>query len=299
MKNFLFSLFDFSARALSRLSRIFLHLERRWKPTDFQYRSVVHSTRYNMMEAPNEPYYTEQYWQVILPHLSKLHQEARIIDLGCGQGRFTVKLGKFFTRGQIKGCDLSEEAVSQAKNYASRDSVTNIDLKVQSIADCLKNFSEKTVDAILINEVTFFYPHWKQDLPHIIQALKPGGILIISFRPQYFYALYLVRNRLWEEVESVLKNRQGAILESSTLFTWQTSDEIRNLLTQEYGLILLELQGIGTCSGIPQDPHDHICQPSHLNAEEKEQLMKLELELGKKFPDGGRYILAVASKPEP
>jgi hypothetical protein len=81
MKNFLFSLFDFSARALSRLSRIF-HLERRWKPTDFQYRSVVHSTRYNMMEAPNEPYYTEQYWQVMLPHLSKLHQEARIIDLG-------------------------------------------------------------------------------------------------------------------------------------------------------------------------------------------------------------------------
>ena len=68
------------------------------------------------------------------------------------------------------------------------------------------------------------------------------------------------------------------------------------LFDQEHDLTLLELKGVGVCSGMQYDPHDYICQPSLLNAEERKQLMKLELDLGNIFPDGGRYILAVACK---
>lgn len=252
-----------------------------------------------MVAARDEPYYAEQYWRVMLPHLDKLPRNAAALDLGCSQGRLTIRLGKLFTQGWVVGCDLSAEAIAQARSYAAQDSAGNIDFRVQSIADCIGNLSEDSVDAILLTEVTFFYPKWKQDLPGIIRALKPDGILIISFRSQYFDALCLVRDRLWEGVDPVLQDRQGAIFGSSTIFAWQTSEEIKSLLVGDYGLELLELRGIGVCSGIPGDPHDHICQPSQISADERMQLMKLELELGKIVPDGGRYILAVARKPSP
>jgi len=205
-------------------------------------------------------------------------------------------LSKLFSQGRVVGCDLSAEAIAQAKDYAARDSITNIDFRIQPIAECLRGFSEKSVDAVLLTEVTFFSPQWKQDLPGIIHTLKPGGIFVISFRSQYFDALCLVRGLFWEEVDTVLQDRQGAIFGSSTVFTWQTSEEINSLLVDGCGLELLELRGIGVCSGIPGDPHDYICQPGELSDDERMQLMKLELELGKNVPDSGRYILAVARK---
>ncbi|MEC9332035.1 MAG: methyltransferase domain-containing protein [Verrucomicrobiota bacterium] len=296
MKNFLFVIFEFLSRVFSRLSRVSLGLALRSRSNDIQRRSVIFSTRHDMVKAPEESFYAEQYWQTMLPHLSKLPQDAKILDLGCGQGRFLVKLGKLFTKGQIVGCDLSEGAIAQAKGYVAQSLKRNIDLRVQSISDCLNSFGEKSIDAALVNEVTFFYPDWKLDLPQIIKVLKPGGFIIISFRPQYFSALQLIRERLWSSIETLLQKRQGRILGSSTIYTWHTSKEIKMLFDQEYDLTLLELKGVGVCSGIAYDPHDYICQPSLLNAQERKQLMKLELEFGKDFPDGGRYMLAVACK---
>lgn len=297
MKSFRFSLFDYSARALAKLSRLSRSLAHKWTPADTQQRNVIGSTRYDMVAARNEPYYAEQYWRVMLPHLDKLPRNAKALDLGCSQGRLTIRLGKLFTQGSVVGCDFSAEAIALARNYAAHDSTGNIDFRVQPIADCIGDLSKNSVDVILLTEVTFFYPKWKQDLPGIIRALKPGGILIISFRSQYFDALCLVRGRLWEGIDPVLQDREGAILGSSTIFTWQTSEEIRSLLVGGYGFELLDLRGIGVCSGIPGDPHDHICQPSQISPGERAQLMELELELGKSVSDGGRYILAIVRKP--
>lgn len=297
MKNFLFLLFDISARAFAKLSRLLLGLAHKWAPDDIQQRRVIGSTRYDMVAAQDEPYYAEQYWRVMLPHLDKLPCDAQALDLGCSQGRFTIRLGKLFGQGRVVGCDLSAEAIAQARSYAAHDAIGNIDFRVQPIADSISDFSEDSVDVVLLTEVTIFYPKWKQDLPRIIQILRPGGVLVISFRSQYFDALCLVRGRLWEGIDPVLKDRQGAIFGSSMIFTWQTSEEIRSFLVEVCGLELLDLCGIGVCSGIPGDPHDHICQPSQLSNSEREQLMELELELGKIVPDGGRYILAVTRKP--
>ena len=274
-----------------------LSVARKLEPADMRQRSVIGSASYDMVAAPDEPYYAEQYWRAMLPHFGMLPKDANALDLGCSQGRFTSRLAKLFSDGRVVGCDLSTEAIDQARDYAAADSVVNIDFRAQSIVECLEDFGEESVDVVVMTEVTIFYPEWNADLPRIIRTLKPGGVLIVSFRSQYFDALCVARRRLWESVEAVLRDRQGTIFDSSLVFTWHTSAEIRNLLVERYGLELLELRGIGVCSGISGDPHDHICQPSQLSNSEREQLMKLEVELGKSVPDGGRYILAVARKP--
>ena len=296
MKKFFFHFFSFSFRVFSKLSRLSLSNARKLDTIDGWQRNVIGSTRYDMVVAPDEPYYAEQYWAVIRPLLDTLPKDAKALDLGCSQGRLTIRLGKLFAQGHVVGCDLSAEAITNARVYAGCESVENLDFQVCPISDCIKTFSEQSIDVIIMTEVTFFYPEWKQDVPRIIQTLRPGGILIMSFRTQYFDALCLVQRNLWEDVEPVLEDRQGAIFGSTSVFTWQTSEEIRAFMVEEHGLELLELRGIGVCSGIPGDPHEHICKPSQLDDRERIKLMKLELELGKTVPDGGRYILAIARK---
>lgn len=275
-----------------------MSIARRFEPSDIQQRGVIGSTSYNMFTAPDESYYAEQYWNAMLPYFSMLPKNASALDLGCSQGRLTTMLARFFSDGQVTGCDLSAEAIHQAREYAAVDSIVNINFCAQSIDQCLGDYEDESVDVVVMTEVTIFYPEWERDLPRIVRILKTGGILICSFRSQYFDALCLVRSRMWESVEPVLRNRQGPIFGSPIVFTWQTSAEITEILAGRHGLELLDLRGIGVCSGIPGDPHDVICQPSQLSNAEREQLMKLEVQLGKTVPDGGRYILAIARKPD-
>lgn len=47
-----------------------------------------------------------------------------ILDVGCGGGSFTQKLGKRYSSCQIKGIDISTEAISYAKTHNQRNNVT-------------------------------------------------------------------------------------------------------------------------------------------------------------------------------
>lgn len=121
----------------------------------------------------------------------------------------------------------------------------------------------------------------------------------MSFKSKYFYALTIARHRVWENVDMLINQTQGRIGRGSPVeFTWQTSAEVRNILTDKFGLNLIDIVGIGVVSGMEgHDPHDNIVRPSLLNNSEREALMKLELALAPQVPDAGRYILAVARKP--
>ncbi|KOR36675.1 hypothetical protein AM228_10905 [Planktothricoides sp. SR001] len=299
MKKIIYPSFFLTSRVFDKLSRIFRGVANNFEPEDIQENLVRKSTQYNMVTAPDEPYYAEQYWTFIRPHLDKLSGQIQAIDLGCCQGRFTLRLAQLFPTGQVVACDFSPDAISTAKQYAQKASVTNISYRVQTISECLETIEPNTCDIILMTEVTFFYPKWQLDLPKIVESLKPGGILVMSFKSKYFYALTIARHRVWENVDMLINQTQGRIGRGSPVeFTWQTSTEIREILTDKFGLTLLDLVGIGVVSGMKgHDPHDDIVQPSLLNNSGREALMKLELTLAPQVPDTGRYILAVARKP--
>jgi len=292
----MYYLLVFLSRIVNKINKIITSLTRRWEPADIQYKNVISSTAYNMVTAPDESYYADQYWSIIYPHLTNMPPDPNILDLGCGQGRFTLKLAEAFPKGKIYACDISETAIEQLKAYAKKQSLNNINFCAESIDVIIQKFGSDSVDIIFFLEVSFFYPNWRKSLDNAIDALKPGGIIAASFRSQYFNALYLVRHKTMEHFETLIKHREGRIFGHSTVFTWQTDYEIKELLANEYGLELLDVRGIGVCSGIPGDPHDYICRPSLLTKEERQRLMDFELELGKTVPDAGRYLLAVARK---
>ena len=94
----------------------------------------------------------------------------------------------------------------------------------------------------------------------------------------------------------LLKKRIGSIFNGPVTFTWNKSNEIRQLFNKELDMELLDLIGIGCCSGIKNDPHENIINPSLLSREEQFSLMKLEISLGSELPDAGRYMMAIAKK---
>jgi SAM-dependent methyltransferase len=251
-----------------------------------------------MVVAADEPYYAAQYWQVISPFFMDMPEEAQCLDLGCSQGRFSLRLATRFPQGKVLGCDISVPAIAAARRNADEVSLRNVEFRVESIERTLKLCGTESQDIVMMTEVTFFYPDWRLQLSEIMRVLRPGALIVISFRSQYFDGLCLVRGRCWHNTGMLLEDRRGRLFNGQMEFSWQTSREIRSLLTCNHGLELLELCGIGVCSGIPGDPHDHLVRPSQLDSVEQDHLMKLELELGRSVPDAGRYILSVARKPK-
>lgn len=263
-----------------------------------QVSDVIRSTRHDMASDPDEAYYAAQYWHWISPALSRLPRNMTCLDLGCGQGRFAVKVAEHFPEGRVVGVDISAAAIAAARQRAVE---RHVEGRTTFVADDIEAFLERQgcglVNLVLLTEVTFFWPSWREWLKRICDLLPPGGLVCIAFRSQYFDALCIARQGLWSNVPDVLRERKGRILGGKTVFTWQTSAEVRELLVGDMGLELVQMVGIGCASGLRGDPLDGIARPSLLDGAARQRLMELELSLGPTLPDAGRYMLAIASRP--
>lgn len=291
----LFHLSSFLARVSGRASRDLLRLATHFQPPEMQLDEISRSTSYDMVHAPDEPYYADQYWGFIAPALDSLPPTAQCLDLGCSQGRLTLRLAQRFPAGMVSGCDVSSRAIESARENAATRGLSNVELSVSSIDAMLERSEPATQDVVVMTEVTFFFPDWEKSFPAALETLRPGGILVMSFRSQYFNALCIARARLWDSVDTVLDRRRGRIFPTLTEFGWQTSGEVRRLF-EDYGVELLSLNGVGVCSGILGDPHDVVARPSLLTDAELRKLSELERGLGASVPDGGRYMLAIGRK---
>src|SRR5262245_57385296 len=202
-----------------------------------------------MVAHPDEPYYRAQYWhwiEKILDSVS-LPSSAVCLDLGCGQGRLTVPLAHRYDSGTVIGIDFSAEAINSAKRYASELEINNIDYRVGDIHEAVKGWPGASAHVVLMTEVTFFYPRWREDFAELERVLAPGGILVIAFRPQYYDALNLAKHRMWEQFDLLLNRRSGRLYGDTADFTWQKSAEVRALFAEETEMDLMELIGIGCC----------------------------------------------------
>ncbi len=99
----------------------------------------------------------------------------RILDLGCGQGRDALFLGRLGY--QVTGIDISDVGIKQMNNIAQIE-----DLKVKGIvADIYSYKISDEYDAVLLDSIIHFYKNdlvkEKKLLKKIIYELKSGGML--------------------------------------------------------------------------------------------------------------------------
>ena len=260
LKLFIYRILFFLERFFLAISKYFSSISKKSYPILSHWDLVKASTSYDMVGSPSENYYADQYWRILKTYLPNKYEKINVYDLGCSQGRFSAKIALEFPNSTINACDLSEDAISQAKKRAKFLGVINrISYEIKSIENFLATCENNSADVLVMTEVAFFYPQWINNFPSMVKVLRLHGIIVMSFRPQYYDALQLTKARLFNNVDKLLSERNGSIYDTNVTYSWQKSQEIREMFESEPTLQVLEICAIGACSGIAGDPHASIC----------------------------------------
>lgn len=101
--------------------------------------------------------------------------EKEILDLGCGYGRFGIKLAEF-TSAKVTGIDISDVSVERANNFARERGVKNFHA-VKSDFKTIKD--EGYYDIVLC--INMLHHTNDRDLiaRNVFKSLKPGGVWIV------------------------------------------------------------------------------------------------------------------------
>ena len=101
------------------------------------------------------------------------HRFDRILDIGCGDGKFTVLIGKAWKAKEVYGVDISEKGVEMARKKGIK--AFRVDVDEESLP-----FENNYFDAIYagaIIEHLFDPDHF---LNEIYRVLKPEGLLVLD-----------------------------------------------------------------------------------------------------------------------
>jgi len=250
-------------------------------------------------ENPAETYYAEVYKYFLTHHVNDLLTGTRprkILDVGCGTGRFAVDLAA--CGHDVTALDYTADAIDMVRQKAEAREVS-LSLHHGNAEDVLGDFPGGSFDVILCFEMLYVVPSFREIMESMSRLLKPEGILACSHRPPHYFIQTLLRKGKYETALRVAQSSEGIlpISKAPVYYNWQTRDELKHLY-KEVGLELSGLHSIGAFSGFGVDGMAVIANPEVMSRAEREQLLELETEGIQDYSTTGRYVLAMAQKPK-
>ena len=99
-------------------------------------------------------------------------QDASVVDLGCGTGRFTLKVSERVGCGEIYGVDVWEEGLKEAKIKGVKTQRMDLNERL--------NFPDKSFNVVVSNQVIehLFFP--SKFVQEIHRILKKDGYMVMS-----------------------------------------------------------------------------------------------------------------------
>lgn len=250
---------------------------------------------WDMVAEPDEHFYLAQYWHWLEPILRRLPADARILDIGCGQGRLTLPMAEAMPKAILVGVDVSQEALAAARDYVAKRGIGNVELRNEDAIAFLSKESASSADLVSFVEVAQWMERYRDALTDIARVLRSGGWLFASLRSQYYQLLKEVRESRLAAALTARDARSGQLGDIPIRFNWHTIEDVREVLA-ECGFEVMGLYAIGLLSGTHADPLSAIAQPSHLPKETRAQLLDLELSLAEQYAGCGRYTAVIATK---
>ncbi|MFM1594916.1 class I SAM-dependent methyltransferase [Streptococcus mutans] len=125
-----------------------------------------------MMKLWNRVYLPMTRWS-----LSLLSRNAykTILDIGVGNGASTAYLHQLFPNSQIRGMDISEEAIAQAQQHYQQE---NVSFEVMDVSHL--SYPSQSFDLICAFQTHFHWPDLKQALLEIKRVLANNGQLLLA-----------------------------------------------------------------------------------------------------------------------
>jgi ubiquinone/menaquinone biosynthesis C-methylase UbiE len=170
---------------------------------------------------------TAIYWKEMERFLNNLKKGSNILDLGCGTGRFSIKLAKMgFNVTALDGCARNLkilERESEKRGFA----IKTINSELHDLSDMDAN----SFDAIIALESICYTEHYRKALEEMKRVSKPGCVWLISvenFIPSLICSPDIKVSR---QMESAIEKKELHI-PFSVYVKYFDADSLRSLLAE-------------------------------------------------------------------
>jgi ubiquinone/menaquinone biosynthesis C-methylase UbiE len=114
-----------------------------------------------------------------IPKLLELTASSRVLEIGCGSGRYALRLAEKIGC-RITGLDVNSHGIRNANQLASQAGLTSIANFEECDVSGTLPFEAASVAAVFSNDVLCHIPGRAAVLAEIYRVLKPGGRLLYS-----------------------------------------------------------------------------------------------------------------------
>lgn len=109
--------------------------------------------------------------------LPRLHERARILDVGCGPGTITLDLARIAKAGSVIGVDRSDAVISEARAAAQRAGVANVGFTVGDVYAL--EYEAGTFDVVHAHQVLQHLGEPVAALREMGRVCKPDGVVAV------------------------------------------------------------------------------------------------------------------------
>jgi len=119
---------------------------------------------------------------------------ATVVDLGCGPGNFTARLGERWPDARITGIDSSEPMIAAATAQQA-----GVDFEVGDLRDWARTTAPASVDVLVSNATLQWVPGHLDLLPSLAATVAPGGWLAFQVPGNFDEPSHVLRAELAAE----------------------------------------------------------------------------------------------------
>lgn len=112
--------------------------------------------------------------------IDRLREGIRVLDVGCGRGRILQRLAELYPSSRFVGLDLSQDAITYARQEASRWGLQNIDFVARDVSDLDVTAETEDFDLITTFDAVHDQAQPLRVLRGIHRALKPDGVYLMQ-----------------------------------------------------------------------------------------------------------------------
>lgn len=117
----------------------------------------------------------------LAPELTaRLHRGIDVLDVGCGMGRAANAMARAFPRSRFTGLDLSESAISAARDEARSSGNGNVRFSVRDLTTFDVDAQEERYDLITSFDAIHDQARPDRVLAGIYRALRPEGVYLMQ-----------------------------------------------------------------------------------------------------------------------